>query len=156
MMVFWLTRLPPCVGTITFPWSNLSIPRRLSNYFETRMHSSRMLTARLLTVSPSMHCSRGVYLGGGCTWSGGVYLVLGDVTGPGGVYLVWGVYLPRGCTCQRGWGGGTWPDIVISYINFISMHYDTNLCLQQESIPVGCVTPTSVVTTRCQHLGCTF
>ena len=39
-----------------------------------------MRTARLLPVSPSMHCS-----------GGGV---------PGlGVYLVWGVYLPGGCTC---------------------------------------------------------
>ena len=29
------------------------------------MHSSRMRTARLLPVSPSMHCSWGVYLPGG-------------------------------------------------------------------------------------------
>ena len=77
------------------------------------MHSSRMRTARLLPVSPSMHCSRGVYLvPGGCiwswggTWSGGggvpgprgVCLVLGGVPGPRG-YLVWGVYL---CTWSRG------------------------------------------------------
>ena len=34
----------------------------------TRMHSSRVRTARLLPVSPSMHCS------GGCTCPGGVYL----------------------------------------------------------------------------------
>ena len=48
--------------------------------FKTRMHSSRMRTARLLPVSPSMHCSqgvpaRGVYLpgsvpAGGCTCPG--------------------------------------------------------------------------------------
>ena len=47
------------------------------------MHSSRMYTARLLPVSPSMHCSQGVYL------------VLGGVPGPGG-YLVQGVYLVQG------------------------------------------------------------
>ena len=94
------------------------------NSSETRMHSSRMRTARLLPVSPSMHCSQGVYLvlGGrgvpgprGCTcpvggtWSGGVYLVQG-VYLPGG-YKVWGVYLPggylvRGCVPGL---GGTWP-----------------------------------------------
>ena len=55
--------------------------------FKTRMHSSRMHTARLLPVSPSMHCS----LGGVPGW---VYL-------PGGV-TVQGVYLPRGCTCPGG------------------------------------------------------
>ena len=65
----------------------------------TRMHSSRMRTASLLPVSPSIHCSRGGgYLPGGipargCTCQGipaqGVYLpegvnLLGD-TCPGGV-----------------------------------------------------------------------
>ena len=77
-----------------------------------------MRTARVLTVSPSMLCNgRGRVPGwGGCTWSGGVYLVRGagvpslgdvpgprgDVPGPRGVYLVrgctwsWGVYLVRG------------------------------------------------------------
>ena len=72
----------------------------------TRMHSSRMRTARLLPVSPSMHCSRGVYL---VPWWG-VYLVLGGgvpglgvvpgprgrgVPGPGGCTWSWGGYLPR-------------------------------------------------------------
>ena len=96
---------------------------------ETRMHSSRMRTARLLPVSPSMHCSgrsclvlgRGVpawvpggYLPGpgGCTWSRGCTCpVLGVyLPGPGGVpdwsggctcLINWGVYLPGpgGCTC---------------------------------------------------------
>ena len=52
----------------------------------TRLHSSRMRTARTLTVSPSMLCSAG---GGtwfwGCTWFwGGVYLVPGVVFAPGG------------------------------------------------------------------------
>ena len=95
------------------------------------MHSSRMHTAHLLPISPSMHCS------GGCTWSQGVYLVWGciwswgstwswgGVPGPGWVYLVpvgvpglgsgiwswgstwsWGVYLVLGgCTLS---GGCTW------------------------------------------------
>ena len=49
----------------------------------TRMHSSRMLTTRLLPVCPSMHCSGG-YLPG---W---VYL---PRTAPG-------VCTCRGCTCQ--------------------------------------------------------
>ena len=55
----------------------------------TRLHSSRMHTARALTVSPSMLCA------GGCTWSGR------GLPGLGGVYLVWGgvpglgVYLVR-------------------------------------------------------------
>ena len=63
------------------------------------MHSSRMRTGRSLTVFRSLQ-------------PGGVYLVRGGVRGPGrvpglggctwsgGVYLVWGVYLVR--------GGGTW------------------------------------------------
>ena len=42
-----------------------------------------MRTARLLPVSPSMHCSQGMHL------------VLGGVPGPGWVYLVPGGYLPR-------------------------------------------------------------
>ena len=55
-----------------------------------------MRTARTLTVSRSMFCA------GGCTWSGGVYLVLGGAPGPGGCTW-WGVYLVRG-----GLGGCTW------------------------------------------------
>ena len=93
---------------------------------KTRMHSSRMRTARALTVSPSMlyaewGCVHGlrvylvgvgvVYLVGGCTWSGGggvpglvggapglrgVYLVWGSAPGLRGVYLVWGTHLVWG------------------------------------------------------------
>ena len=85
-------------------------------YRVTRLHSSRMCTTRVLTVSPSMLCTGGCLLGG-CTWSGGVsalgvYLVLGGVCSqmvylvPGvsawGVYLVWGVSAPRGCLLQGG------------------------------------------------------
>ena len=66
---------------------------------ETRRHSSGMRTARLLPVSTSMHCFRGVYLPRGCTCSGGVpargvYLPRGS-TCPEGLVPTWGVYLPR-------------------------------------------------------------
>ena len=80
----------------------------------TRMHSSRMRTARLLPVSPSMHCSgrgylvpRGCTCPGGCTWSQGIPGP-GGVPGPGGCtwfwggYLVWGVCLLGRCTWS--WG----------------------------------------------------
>ena len=66
------------------------------------MHSSRMRTARLLPVSPSMHCSGGgTWSWGvpgleGCTWSRGVYLVLGGVPGPWGCTWSLGVYLVPG------------------------------------------------------------
>ena len=72
---------------------------------ETRMHSSGMRTARLLTVS--QHAlwqggvpARGVYLPGGCTYLG--------------VYLPrW--YLPRGCTClgvvPAQWGVPAWGSV---------------------------------------------
>ena len=59
----------------------------------TRMHSSRMRTARWLALSPSMHCSRGVYLPRWVCLPGG---------GVGGL-----VYLPRGVRCWEGvpaWG----------------------------------------------------
>ena len=44
----------------------------LANNCETRLHSSRMRTGRLLPVSPSMHCAEGVCSrggGGACLWS---------------------------------------------------------------------------------------
>ena len=90
------------------------------NIFKTRIHSSRMRTARLLPVSPSMHCS-----GEGCTcW--GVYLPRGEgylpkgegvpaqgegvpaqggggtCPGGGGTCPRGRGYLPRGCTCPEG------------------------------------------------------
>ena len=82
---------------------------------QTKLHSSRMRTARALTVSPSMLCLGRVYLVlEGCTWSwgvsvpggvpglgGGVCLVLGGVSAPGGVYLVPGGW----CLLLRGEGG---------------------------------------------------
>ena len=54
-------------------------------HFKTRLHSSRMHTARLLTVPPSMHCAGGT-CPGGCL--------------PGGACL--GVCLPGGCLPR--WG----------------------------------------------------
>ena len=64
---------------------------------KTRMHSSRIRTTHVLTVSPSMLCA------------GGVNLVQGVVPGPRGVYLVWGCTWslggapgPGGCTWSRG------------------------------------------------------
>ena len=78
---------------------------------KTRMHSSRMRTARLLPVSPSMHCSRG------CTWSWGCTCPEGGVPAPGAVPArgrtslegvpAWGVYLPGGVCILGGvpaWG----------------------------------------------------
>ena len=65
------------------------------------MHSSRMHTTRLLTISQHALIGGCTCLGGflprGCTCpvgvpAKGVYL-------PGTVYLPEGVYLPRGCTC---------------------------------------------------------
>ena len=58
------------------------------NLISTRLHSSRMRTARLLPVSPSMHCA-----GGG--------LVREGVPGPRGC-LLQGVPDPRGVCSQGG------------------------------------------------------
>ena len=46
------------------------------------MHSSMMRTARLLPVSPSMHCARGCLVPGGASSQGGLLK---------GGYLLWGV-----------------------------------------------------------------
>ena len=61
----------------------------------TRLHSSRMRTARVLTISPSMLCA------GGCTWSRGV-CSLGGVCSEGGCTWSWGVSAPRGVSSPRG------------------------------------------------------
>ena len=50
------------------------------------MHSSRMRTARLLPVSPTMHCFGGSGPAGGLLLGGGFWS--GEVSGPGGC-LVW-------------------------------------------------------------------
>ena len=63
-------------------------------YPKIRMHSIRMRTARLLPVSPNMHCYRGVYLPRGiCTCLG--------VTCQG-MYLPGECICPGGCTCPGG------------------------------------------------------
>ena len=68
---------------------------RTRNTLQTRMHSSRMRTARLLPVSPSMHCPWVVYLPGGL---------------PGGsVYLLVGCTCLGACTCPGGTCPGTPP-----------------------------------------------
>ena len=69
-----------------------------SDSCETRKHSSRMRTARLLPLSPSMHCS-----GGGCTCPGGVpaggCTCLGGVPAREEVYLSGGGLPAQGGTC---------------------------------------------------------
>ena len=73
------------------------------------MHSSRMHTTRLLTISPSMHSSGGVP-GLGCTWSSEGTWSEGCVPGPRGVDLggpgprgdTWlGLDLVLGCTWSQ-------------------------------------------------------
>ena len=91
------------------------------NCMKTRMHSSRMRTARSLTVSPSMLCSRGggVCSGGSVCSRGGVCsggcllpgecLLLGGWLLPGGVCSGRvGVSAPRGCLLWEGGGCLLW------------------------------------------------
>ena len=75
------------------------------------MHSSRMRTARLLPVAPSLHCAEGGCTlspgvpdqGVGGTWSGECAWFRGDVPGPRGyTWFQGGVPGPRGVT----WSGG--------------------------------------------------
>ena len=103
----------------------------------TRMHSSRMHTAHLLPISPSMHCSRGVYLPRGwCTCPGGVpaqeevYMAEG-VSVQGGVpalvvYLPRGVYLPWGCT----WLGGVPAQVLPLWTEFLTQATEKITLLQ--------------------------
>ena len=76
---------------------------------KTRLHSSRMHTARSLTVSPSMHCAGGVCLVWGVpgpeggAWSGGAWSR--GVPGPGG-----GV-----------WSGGAWTRHFAGYIKVCTL-----------------------------------
>ena len=77
-------------GTGTFIYSMFSraaCTLSYANAIETKLHSSRMRTARLLPVSPSMHCAGGVCSGG--------------LPGPG-----WGVPAsgPRGMYPSMQWG----------------------------------------------------
>ena len=95
---------------LTIIWISLLI--LFLKHYLTRLHSSRMRTARALTVSPSMLCTWGVSAPGevsapqwGCLlWRGvcfwGVYLVPGGVwsgglSAPGGCLLLGGVPVDR-------------------------------------------------------------
>ena len=66
----------------------------------TRLHSSRMRTARVLTVSPSM-----LWPGGGVPSPGGGGVCSGDIPGQGGVPGP-GVSAPRGCLLPGEGGPG--------------------------------------------------
>ena len=90
----------------TMSTNSFCMPSLCANICGTRLHSSRMRTARALTVSPSMLCVRG----GVCLVPGGAWYQ-GDVPGPGG-YIVpggawsWGVCLVlRGAWSRGGCGG---------------------------------------------------
>ena len=73
------------------------LEREISIFIKQELHSSRMHTARLLTVSPSMHCTGGVCVARGVPCRG--------VSLPGG--LLAGGCLARGSPCPGGsacWG----------------------------------------------------
>ena len=80
---------------VTFTWKNYlnSTWENFSNIFGTRLHSSRMRTARALTVSPSMLCVGGVSAPG-CVSALGV-------STPGGV-CSWGGVCSLGGVCSSG------------------------------------------------------
>ena len=104
-------------GAPTYEFSKFS-----QKLLETRLHSSRMHTARLLTVSPSMHWGGWVSLPGGspCQNGGlpcqGVSLPGGSALPEGGSALPeGGSALPGGCllvrgvsACQGGWYPSMW------------------------------------------------
>ena len=104
------------------------------NYILPRMHSSRMRTVRLLTVSqhalPGGVPAGGVNLpSGGCTclgvggvpaWGWGVYL-------PGGV-PAWGVYLPGVCVYLPGG------------------------CVPAQGVPAQVLLPVNRMTDRCKNI----
>ena len=105
------------------------------------MHSSRMRTARSLTVYPSMLCSRGgawspegCLVLGVCAWSWGGCLLWG-VPGPGGVAWSWGAPGPGG-------GGVAWSQGVVSKhalrqnSEFLT-HTSENVTLPQSSFAGG-------------------
>ena len=94
------------------------------------MHSSRMRTARLLPVSPSMHYSGWGVPAGGCTWYRGG-------TWSQGCTWSWGVYLVRGCTWSRG-GVPAWgvPAQVLPPVNRMTNRCK-NITLPQTSFAGG-------------------
>ena len=65
------------IECIVFKNSHMHSVHFYKNHFKTRLHSSRMRTARALTLSPSMLCAGGLPGLGGCmvqegAWSWGV------------------------------------------------------------------------------------
>ena len=126
-----------CSSLLSFPSFLFVVSKFQLKTKNKNKHSSRMRTAHLLPVSPSMHWSGvtcvGVYLvlggggvhgprgctwswggvpgPGGCTWSRGVYLVLvGGVPGLGGVPGPGGCTYPGGVPGPRGctWSQGVY------------------------------------------------
>ena len=76
-------------------------PLALNHYsILTRLHSSRMRTARAFTVSPSMLCAGGVSAPRGCLLPGGV-CSRGGVCSPE-VSAPRGLSAPRGAVCSGG------------------------------------------------------
>ena len=63
--------IPDIQHILQYIWNN-----KVNFYFKAIMHSSRMHTAHLLAVSPSMHCSRR-----------GVWCLLPGASAPGGCLL---------------------------------------------------------------------
>ena len=82
--------------------SEIWLKKGEEKYVDTRLHSSRMRTARALTVSPSMLCAGGVCAcsGSGVSGLGRVCLVrgVGELPGPGGCLV-----LGRGVPGPEGW-----------------------------------------------------
>ena len=79
---------------------------------QTSMHSSRMRTARLLPVSPSIHCAGGCLLPGECLVLGGM-----SASGPGGVSASG----PGGGVCLWSQGVGCLP--LVRGGSYPSMHW---------------------------------
>ena len=91
-------------GTPTYEFSKFS-----QKLLETRLHSSRMHTARLLTVSPSMHWAEGgVSLPGGSALPEGGLLAGGSALQGGGFPCQRGACLPGGVSA---WQGGWYPSM---------------------------------------------
>ena len=126
-----LHRMTHTCENITFPQLRCRAVIKTQKDTKTRLHSSRMHTARALTISPSMLCEgvsapREVSAWGGCLPRGCVYsggCLSGGVSTQGGVcsggVCPWGVYLggvcPGGVSGQgvsASWGvstqGGVW------------------------------------------------
>ena len=97
------------------------------NHYVARLHSSRMHTAHLLTVSPSMHCAGGV-----CSWGGVCFW---------GMSASGGCLLPRVGVCF--WGmcllpGGipACPEADPPWTEFLT-HATENITLPQTSFAGG-------------------